>query len=125
MSKRDEIFSNKLENITPFRFNDEVANAFDDMVERSIPNYNEIHKIIIDLVTRYYPGTGIVYDLGCSTGTTIQMLEKIFVPLHQYVQVLDLLACLAEVVVKSYQYLLHQWPHTSLCMQNINYAFVD
>lgn len=85
MSKRDEIFSNKLENITPFRFNDEVANAFDDMVERSIPNYNEIHKIIIDLVTRYYPGSGIVYDLGCSTGTTIQMLEKIFVEKNRFI----------------------------------------
>lgn len=79
MSDRDNIFRSKLENIEPFQFNENVANVFDDMVDRSIPNYQEIHRIIIDLVTRYYKGTGTIYDLGCSTGTTIALLEKAFV----------------------------------------------
>lgn len=83
MSNRDKIFSSELENIEPFKFSEDVANVFDDMVDRSIPNYQEIHRMILDLVSRYYTDSGIVYDLGCSTGTTIALLEKYFVGLNR------------------------------------------
>ena len=75
---RDEIFNSPQENIAPFEFNNEVADVFDDMVERSIPFYEEIHRLIVDLTDRFYSGKGKVFDLGCSTGTTIALLEKAF-----------------------------------------------
>lgn len=75
---RDEIFNSPQEDIAPFEFNDKVAQVFDDMVSRSIPFYQEIHRLIVDLTQRYYQGTGKVYDLGCSTGTTIDLLERSF-----------------------------------------------
>ncbi|MCR9204772.1 MAG: carboxy-S-adenosyl-L-methionine synthase CmoA [Halobacteriovoraceae bacterium] len=78
MSDRDKIFRSKLEDIEPFQFNENVANVFDDMVDRSIPNYHEIHRILVDLILRYYPDQGVIYDLGCSTGTTIALLEQAF-----------------------------------------------
>lgn len=76
--KRDEIFNSPQENIEPFKFNKDVAQVFDDMVARSIPFYEEIHRLILDLTTRFYKGRGEVIDLGCSTGTTINLLEKHF-----------------------------------------------
>jgi tRNA (cmo5U34)-methyltransferase len=79
--KRDQIFNSPQENIDPFRFNKEVAQVFDDMVSRSIPFYEEIHRLIVDLTTRFYTGKGVVVDLGCSTGTTIDLLEKHFISL--------------------------------------------
>lgn len=70
---KDQVFASKIEKISDFEFNQDVASVFDDMVSRSIPNYHEIHKIIIDLTRRFYK-TGKVYDFGCSTGTTMLLM---------------------------------------------------
>ena len=85
---RDEVFRKELTNISDFEFNETVANAFDDMVSRSIPNYDEVHKIIADMCRRAYNG-GRIYDLGCSTGTTLRIigetLRKMEHPLPQMI----------------------------------------
>lgn len=74
---RDEVFKNQLSKISDFEFNEAVASVFDDMVERSIPNYQEIHKIIADMCRRAYK-SGKIYDLGCSTGTTLRIIGEVF-----------------------------------------------
>ncbi len=73
---RDEIFGKKREKMDDFSFNAEVAAVFDDMVERSIPNYGEIHRIVADMVRRYLPDHATVYDLGCSTGSTLVLMDQ-------------------------------------------------
>jgi tRNA (cmo5U34)-methyltransferase len=73
--KKDKVFAKELESIKSFEFNHDVAEVFDDMVSRSVPFYDEIHKIILDLIDRNYNG-GPIYDLGCSTGTTISIIDK-------------------------------------------------
>jgi tRNA (cmo5U34)-methyltransferase len=74
---RDEVFKEELGKISDFEFNEAVASVFDDMVSRSIPNYDEIHKIISDMCRRAYK-SGRVYDLGCSTGTTLRIIGETF-----------------------------------------------
>lgn len=73
---RDQIFNTIKDTISPFKFNQEVADVFDDMLVRSIPFYKEIHKLIIDMVDKYYLGEGKIYDFGCSTGTTIDLINR-------------------------------------------------
>lgn len=73
---RDSIFNKKRKHIDDFNFNHEVAAVFDDMVERSIPNYGEVHRIVADMVRRYLPDNAVVYDLGCSTGSTIVLMHQ-------------------------------------------------
>ena len=73
--KKDKVFAKELDSIKSFEFNREVAEVFDDMVSRSVPFYDEIHRIILDLVDRSYNG-GPIYDLGCSTGTTISIIDQ-------------------------------------------------
>ncbi len=75
-SKRDKIFDTKLKKIKGFEFNSDVAEVFDDMVSRSVPFYDEIHRIIIDLVKRLELDNQVIYDVGCSTGTTISLIDK-------------------------------------------------
>lgn len=77
-SVEDKIFAKAQQNIAPFDFNEDVANVFDDMVQRSVPFYKEIHSLIADLVLRYYQDDKKVFDFGCSTGTTIWLLEHHF-----------------------------------------------
>ncbi|MGC4013237.1 MAG: carboxy-S-adenosyl-L-methionine synthase CmoA [Luteolibacter sp.] len=71
----DEVFKEQIERPTDFRFNRSVANVFDNMVDRSVPFYSEIQRMIGELAADHYqPGTAI-YDLGCSTGTTLLHMD--------------------------------------------------
>jgi tRNA (cmo5U34)-methyltransferase len=74
--KQDKVFASKQKVIKPFKFDHDVAEVFDDMVSRSVPFYEEIHRISADMVLRFYEGSGTIIDLGCSTGTTISLLNK-------------------------------------------------
>jgi tRNA (cmo5U34)-methyltransferase len=73
--KEDKYFDTKLSNIDKFQFNRDVAEVFDDMVSRSVPFYNEIHSLLLDMIDRVYQG-GKIYDLGCSTGTTMGLVAE-------------------------------------------------
>lgn len=73
---KDKIFSKKQQEIKKFKFNAQVAEVFDDMLSRSIPFYDEIHKITKDIIDRTFVDGGLIYDLGCSTGTTITLIDK-------------------------------------------------
>jgi len=65
--KKDDIFLNFPEH-SPFEFNDTVASVFDDMIQRSVPFYNEIIKNQALLTSRFYRENTMIYDLGCSSG---------------------------------------------------------
>jgi tRNA (cmo5U34)-methyltransferase len=75
MEIKDQLFLNN-PRFKKFIFNDQVASVFDDMVKRSIPFYDEIHAIILDLVDKFHHNGGLIYDLGCSTGTTIALIDQ-------------------------------------------------
>lgn len=64
---KDDIFLNYPEK-TPFEFNDTVATVFDDMIQRSVPFYNEIIRVQALLTAEYYKEGTAIYDLGCSNG---------------------------------------------------------
>jgi tRNA (cmo5U34)-methyltransferase len=58
-----------------FTFDQKVAAVFDDMVTRSVPFYGEIQRMLSDLCLQFLPEQdGKVCDLGCSTGTTIDLI---------------------------------------------------
>jgi len=75
MTQKDTIFKSKLEKIKDFEFNEEVATVFDDMVSRSIPFYSEIHRIILDIISKSFLDGDTIYDLGCSTGNTLSFIS--------------------------------------------------
>lgn len=63
----------------PFEFNEEVVRVFDDMVSRSVPLYREVIACAANWTRAYYqPGTRIV-DVGCSTGTFLELIGR-FLP---------------------------------------------
>jgi tRNA (cmo5U34)-methyltransferase len=67
----DKVFDEKLRRVDDFRFGEQVVRVFDDMVSRSVPFYAEIQRMIAEMAVDFaMPGTN-VYDLGCSTGTTL------------------------------------------------------
>jgi tRNA (cmo5U34)-methyltransferase len=73
---KDTIFRDPTNRINSFCFNEEVAKVFDDMLERSIPFYWEIQNMICEISQSFIKENTNIYDLGCSTGTTIELLLK-------------------------------------------------
>jgi tRNA (cmo5U34)-methyltransferase len=72
---KDSLFQTERIN-RDFIFDDRVAQVFDDMLDRSVPHYQEvIHSIARILGCLLKEGSQIV-DLGCSTGTTLLQLSR-------------------------------------------------
>lgn len=76
---KDSLF--KVEQINEdFVFNDRVAQVFDDMLDRSVPYYQEVILAIARILDCLLSEKDQVVDLGCATGTTLlqlcSLLEK-------------------------------------------------
>ncbi|MEP6466879.1 MAG: carboxy-S-adenosyl-L-methionine synthase CmoA [Parafilimonas sp.] len=76
---QDEVFKEEIKNASDFKFGTTVANVFDDMVNRSVPYYGEMQRMIAELTADRAKEGSYVYDLGCSTGTTMIGMNE-FVP---------------------------------------------
>lgn len=72
-SKKDDYF--KTNSPKYFTFNADIAEVFDDMLERSVPFYQSMQKQILDITAQFSVPKTTIYDLGCSTGETIQNLS--------------------------------------------------
>ncbi len=72
---QDNLYSKPQSAIQPFVFDQEVANVFDDMIQRSVPNYLEMQRSVSQLAKAFVKPNTTVWDLGCSTGTTLLMLH--------------------------------------------------
>jgi tRNA (cmo5U34)-methyltransferase len=73
---RDEIFARPLPRVDDFNFGAETATVFDDMLPRSVPFYEEIQRMIGELVADFAAPHTKIYDLGCSTATTFLQIAK-------------------------------------------------
>jgi len=52
-------------------FDGSVAECFDDMLARSIPDYQEMRRLVTELGLRYVRAASDVLDLGCSRGEAL------------------------------------------------------
>jgi tRNA (cmo5U34)-methyltransferase len=73
---KDDIFATGDFNSGSFRFGEEVATVFDDMASRCIPFYKDVIKLTSEVAHNFVPENGNIYDLGCSTGSTLIFLAK-------------------------------------------------
>ncbi len=72
--KKDEVFNKPIEK--QFEFDAEVAAVFDDMLQRSVPFYAEAMSLTQRFAKNYIGEGGVVYDLGCSTASTLLNIER-------------------------------------------------
>jgi tRNA (cmo5U34)-methyltransferase len=66
----DKLFAAARTRVEDFDFGKNTAAVFDDMLDRSVPFYSEIQRMLGELVADFAVGGTSIYDLGCSTGTT-------------------------------------------------------
>ncbi|MFH2124444.1 MAG: carboxy-S-adenosyl-L-methionine synthase CmoA [Pseudomonadota bacterium] len=60
-----------------FVFSERVAQVFDDMLDRSIPFYQEVIQGTARLLNTFLQQNDTVIDLGCATGTTLLQLARL------------------------------------------------
>ena len=72
---RDEVYRDTRRRVEDFTFDKNVASVFDNMVTRSVPLYTEIQRMVGELAADFAVADTVIYDLGCSTGTTLLQLD--------------------------------------------------
>ena len=80
MSERDHVMPKG-----PWQFDREVTAAFDDMLQRSIPQYNAMRVATFEVGRRFVqPGTAII-DMGCSRGEALVPFVSNFGKANDYI----------------------------------------
>jgi tRNA (cmo5U34)-methyltransferase len=77
---KDLLFSERRDVIKDFDFGKDTAVVFDDMLERSVPFYAEMQRMIGEMAADYAVNGSQLYDLGCSTCTALVNLDPILPP---------------------------------------------
>jgi len=83
----DRIFAESTPRVDDFVFDGRTARVFDDMLNRSVPLYGEIQRMVCELATDFAVPDTNLYDLGCSTGTTLEALSGAVDPKVRFVGV--------------------------------------
>lgn len=74
--KKDTLFASPQAKSADFQFDQRTAEVFEDMLSRSVPFYQEVQRMMVELVKHFAQPGGAVYDLGCSVGRTLTQLAK-------------------------------------------------
>jgi tRNA (cmo5U34)-methyltransferase len=85
----DRIFAQPKKQVDDFVFDGKTAGVFDDMLGRSVPFYAEIQRMTAELAADFATPGSNLYDLGCSTGTTLAALDGLVDPSVRFVGVDD------------------------------------
>ena len=75
--ERDTIFEPTESGGSAFAFNAQVAAVFDDMLERSVPFYTAQQEMLCELGAKFWQPDTFIYDLGCSTATTLVNFSRV------------------------------------------------
>ena len=76
MIKKDTVFNNPISSIVDFKFDEKVANVFEDMLHRSIPGYATIISTTGMLTKLYAKPNSNFYDLGSSLGASSLSMQQ-------------------------------------------------
>jgi tRNA (cmo5U34)-methyltransferase len=63
---------------TKWEFDQDVARVFDDMLQRSIPQYDVMRETVKDIALKYMKNNTAVIDVGCARGDAIGSLAHMF-----------------------------------------------
>lgn len=61
-----------------WEFNNDVAEVFDDMLQRSIPEYNLMRELVKRIGCQYVKPNKYIVDVGCSNGNAIYPFIKTY-----------------------------------------------
>ena len=95
--REDNLFQIAFSSIGGFRFDENVAQVFPDMIRRSVPGYGHVVGSSGLIAKRFAQPNTVIYDLGCSLGaTTLAIANQVTTPGCRIVAVDNSKAMLAQ-----------------------------
>lgn len=95
--REDNLFQTAFSSIGGFRFDENVARVFPDMIRRSVPGYGHVVGSSGLIAKSYAQPNSVIYDLGCSLGaTTLAIANQVTTPGCRIVAVDNSEAMLAQ-----------------------------
>jgi len=95
--REDNLFQTAFRSIGGFRFDENVAQVFPDMIRRSVPGYGHVVGSSGLIAKRFAQPNTVIYDLGCSLGaTTLAIANQVTTPGCRIVAVDNSKAMLAQ-----------------------------
>lgn len=70
-------------------FNNFPISQFDNHIEKSIPFYKDIHDLILSYSSFFIKKNSLIYDLGCSTGSSTKIMAKSFTSFNPKIFAID------------------------------------
>lgn len=86
-SGQDKLFDDPQAILNDFAFDKRTVSVFDDMVGRSVPFYDEMQRMTAEIAQDFAVPDSNVFDLGCSTATTLLRLDSVLPPGVRFVGV--------------------------------------
>lgn len=120
---RDELF--KIDNKQPFDFNESVVEVYDDMVGRSIPFYEEVTRLSVELLSRYCPKEAKIVNLGCATGSLEFELLKLQSSESYHIESYDLSPLMLKKAKEKLRALAHRVKFHEADIFNVEYKDVS
>jgi tRNA (cmo5U34)-methyltransferase len=80
MSDQDKLFARTRVRNDDFTFGKATAAVFDDMLDRSVPFYGEMQRMLGELAADFAVDGTTIYDLGCSTANTFLSVGALLRP---------------------------------------------
>lgn len=74
---KDRLFKKKRRVLKDFDFGKDTAEVFDDMLDRSVPFYAEVQRMMSEIASDFAADGTNLYDLGCSTCATFLALTRV------------------------------------------------
>ena len=59
-----------------WKFDQQVSESFDSHVIKSVPFYEEIQRMVVEISEYFIKDNSVIYDIGSSTGTTLSLLSQ-------------------------------------------------
>lgn len=121
----DKLFkTGKIEN--DFKFDENVAEVFDNMLDRSIPHYREIIQLTAEIIKNFGNENSKIIDLGCSTGNTLILLaEELKNGNHTFLGIDNSTAMVEKAVKKSHAYSNTKIEFLNEDITKVNFKDVD
>lgn len=73
---QDKLYATKKSSLSKFSFNEQVVDVFPDMINRSVPGYQNMIAGIGKIANLLCDETPVIYDLGCSLGSVSLSIAK-------------------------------------------------
>jgi len=75
-NRPDTLYRAPRDEISPFVFDEQVAEVFPDMIQRSVPGYHATLSVISTVTAEYAQPHSRLYDLGCSLGAATLAMRR-------------------------------------------------